>query len=85
MKTLLQRLPVLNAFLFALVLSGSLILLDTSPAWAAKCKAEVTCGDGGGKVSCEAEGQSAQCRADTERGEVYCNDAGGSTWAFCQE
>ncbi len=84
MKTLLQRLPVLNAFLFALVLSGSLILLDTSPAWAAKCKAEVTCGDGG-KVSCEAEGPNSQCEADQRNGEVYCVDGNGTSRGFCRE
>jgi len=90
MKKLLRWLPACNAFFFAVILSGSLILLDPSPAWAAKCRAEVTCGDGG-KISCEADGPNAQCEAepaDEETGEdgyVYCSDGDGSTRGFCRE
>ncbi|SHK62874.1 hypothetical protein SAMN04488087_1616 [Rhodothermus profundi] len=84
MKKLLQRLPVLHAFFAVLILSGSLILLDPSPAWAIKCRAEVTCGNCG-KVSCEADGPNAQCEASQRNGEVRCYDGDGWSYGFCRE
>ncbi len=84
MKKLLRWLPACNAFFFAIILSGSLILLDPSPAWAAKCRAEVTCGDGG-KVSCEASGSNSQCEASQRNGEVRCYDGDGWSYGFCRE
>lgn len=73
-----------QCFFFAIILAGSLILTNPDLAWAAKCRAEVTCGDGG-KVSCEAEGPNSQCEANQSESEVYCYDGNGSSRGFCRE